>query len=77
MHFHDSLSSNHLTNYGTDMSGIIQLAEALKMNEGLTFLKYVPALSQTLIKQASAPPDVCFQLLLAAWIQILSAKRAP
>ena len=57
VHFHDSLSSNNLTNYGWDMSGIIQLAGGLKMNEGLTSLKYVPALSQTPIKQASAPVD--------------------
>ena len=65
VHFHDSLSTNNLTNYGRDMSGIIQLAEALKMNEDLTSLKYVPALSQTPIKQASAPPDVSCWLSLA------------
>ena len=59
------MSTNNLTNYGRDMSGIIQLAEALKMNEGLTSLKYVPALSQTPIKQASAPPDVSCWLSLA------------
>ena len=33
-----SLGRNDLTNYGADMSGIIQLAEALKTNEGLTSL---------------------------------------
>ena len=38
--FHDSLEYNDLTNGGEDMSGIIQLAEALKTNEGLTSLKY-------------------------------------
>ena len=38
--FHDSLEYNELTNRGEDMSGIIQLAEALKTNEGLTSLKY-------------------------------------
>ena len=40
MRLHDSLQSNSLTNFGSDMSGIIQLAEALKTNEGLTSLKY-------------------------------------
>ena len=38
--FHDSLELNNLTNDGEDMSGIIQLAEALKTNEGLTSLEY-------------------------------------
>ena len=42
--FHNSLSrSTSLTNGGKDMSGIIQLAEALKTNEGLTSLKYARA----------------------------------
>ena len=77
VHFHDSLSTNNLTNYGRDMSGIIQLAEALKMNEDLTSLKYVPALSQTPIKQASAPPDVCVLLSIAVWIATASVMRAP
>ena len=39
-HFHDSLEYNNLTKNGKVMSGIIQLAEALKTNEGLTSLKY-------------------------------------
>ena len=40
VHFHDSLEYNDLTNDGKDMSGIIQLSEALKTNEGLTSLEY-------------------------------------
>ena len=56
MRFHDSLSNNALTNYGEDMSGIVQLAEALKTNEGLTSLKYAPALPQICpIKQRQQP----------------------
>ena len=74
VHFHDSLRGNKLTNYGRDMSGIIQLAEALKMNEGLTSLKYVPALSQTPIKQASAPADSA-RLLCTPLLQ-LGRQRA-
>ena len=34
-----SLDSNHLTDYGEDMSGIIQFADALKQNSSLTSLE--------------------------------------
>ena len=40
--FVHSLAKNNLTNYGSDMSGVIQLAEALKNNSGLRELKFVP-----------------------------------
>ena len=36
-----SLNSNALTNYGADMSGIIQFADALKQNSSLTSLSCV------------------------------------
>ena len=36
-----SLDNNALTNYGEDMSGILQLAESLKVNSSLTSLSYV------------------------------------
>ena len=35
------MSNNYLTNYGKEMSGILQLAESLKVNGSLTSLKYV------------------------------------
>ena len=35
-----SLSTNILTNYGKDMSGIIQIAEALKVNKTLQSIEY-------------------------------------
>ena len=53
--FHDSLRDSNLTNDGEDMSGVIQLAEALKTNEGLTSLKY-----------ARPPPTVPIWQLSAA-----------
>ena len=37
-----SLANNDLTNSGDDMSGVIQLAEALKANSSLCELKCVP-----------------------------------
>ena len=37
-----SLANNNLTDYGDDMSGVIQLAEALKTNSCLRELKCVP-----------------------------------
>ena len=37
-----SLAYNYLTNSGHDMSGVIQLAEALKTNSCLRELKCVP-----------------------------------
>ena len=37
-----SLADNNLTNYGKDMSGVIQLAEALKTNSCLQRLECVP-----------------------------------
>ena len=37
-----SLAKNRLTNGGKDMSGVIQLAEALKTNSCLCKLKCVP-----------------------------------
>ena len=37
-----SLANNNLTNYGKDMSGVIQLAEALKTNSCLQRLECVP-----------------------------------
>ena len=37
-----SISDNNLTNYGTNMSGVIKLAEALKTNSCLRELKCVP-----------------------------------
>ena len=62
--FLGSLMNNNLTNFGKDMSGIIQLAESLKTNEGLTSLKYAPALPQPCpIKQASAASDASSQLI--------------
>ena len=36
-----SLNDNALTNYGRDMSGVLQLAESLKVNSSLTSLSYV------------------------------------
>ena len=33
-----SLDNNVLTNYGKDMSGVLQLAESLKVNNSLTSL---------------------------------------
>ena len=36
-----SLDVNNLTNSGKDMSGILQLAESLKVNSSLTSLSYV------------------------------------
>ena len=57
--FHDSLENNDLTNGGEDMSGIIQLAEALKTNEGLTSLKYARPPPIFPIWQVSAAFDVC------------------
>ena len=38
---HGSLADNHLTNYGRDMSGMIELTEALKVNTALQNLKSV------------------------------------
>ena len=62
--FHDSLSDNKLTNYGRDMSGIIQLAEALKTNEGLTSLKYARLPRTFPIWQVSAAlVSACFLLI--------------
>ena len=37
-----SLAHNNLTNHGKDMSGIIQLANAIKQNSSLQSLKCVP-----------------------------------
>ena len=37
--FVHSLANNNLTNYGSDMSGVIKLAEALKTNSCLRELK--------------------------------------
>ena len=36
-----SLGGNTLTNYGRDMSGIVQLADALKLNSSLQSLSCV------------------------------------
>ena len=36
-----SLNDNALTSYGQDMSGVLQLAESLKVNSSLTSLSYV------------------------------------
>ena len=36
-----SLNNNALTNYGEDMSGIVQLADALKQNSSLQSLSCV------------------------------------
>ena len=35
------LDSNYLTNGGREMSGVLQLAESLKLNSSLTSLSYV------------------------------------
>ena len=63
MRFHDSLKLNNLTNDGEDMSGIIQLAEALKTNEGLTSLKYARPPPTFPIWQLSAAFDASSQLI--------------
>ena len=65
MRFHNSLSDNKLTNHGMDMSGIIQLAEALKTNEGLTSLKYArppPTFSIWQLSAAHSSADACLLL---------------
>ena len=45
--FHNSLKENNLTNGGEDMSGVIQLAEALKSNRSLEHLEYAARLLMT------------------------------
>ena len=47
---------NYLTNGGKDMSGIIQLAEALKTNEGLTSLKYARACPKLVLSNRRQQP---------------------
>ena len=36
-----SLNDNNMTDYGKDMSGVLKLAESLKVNSSLTSLSYV------------------------------------
>ena len=76
MRFHDSLESNRLTNYGKDMAGIVQLAEALKTNEGLTSLEYARPPPTFPIWRVSAA-TVSARFLLIPYVRIDSCLQPP
>ena len=50
------LSNNDLTNYGDDMTGVIQLSEALKSTSSLLLLEYAAARPSLYCQQPLTPP---------------------
>ena len=69
-----NLSSNRLTNDGTDMTGIYAIADALKVNGVLTTLKYAFLFNLTSFTLA---PLIVDHAYFAVWVATSYAESRP
>ena len=70
-----SLDNNNLTYFGQEMSGVLQLAESLKVNSSLTSLSYVPpSLNSSPKRQQPLTPGLT--LICRLCTNFLEAKGA-